>query len=166
LTIASHEGWAYNQAKEDPDVKTEMLSQSFARRAAWLALLSVAVSAIFVAVPSASRADAAWVDSVLSIEAENFEVSIDAGGLPISASFDTSCGSGSSGGGSVDGLDYPGDWIQMWLSFPDPIVFRNSLRSASEIRVRSKYVIQFIGVNGQGVAVSDTLTTLPGRGIT
>lgn len=137
------------------------------QRAAPPALLFVLLSVIFVAAPAVCRAEAVWADSVLSLEAEWFDASFNEGGQAISASTDTSCGNGSSGGGFVGGLDYPGDWIQMMVQFPDPIVFRDSLRTAGDdIGVRHKFVIQFIGVNGQGLAFSDTLTTPPGRGIT
>jgi hypothetical protein len=156
----------YDQCKEDPDVQAETLSQSFARRAALLALLSVALSSIFLAAPLISRDAAAQAASVISVEAEDLYWFGDIGGQPISVST-IDCDSLTSGGKAVEGLDYPGDWIEVLLSVPEPILFRDSLCSAGDVGLRRKFVIEFLPWGSEvGGPAPDTLTTVPGRGIT
>ena len=69
------------------------------------------------------------------LEAEDFTASYNEGGNPI---LRVSC-SGASGGLALEGLDYPGDWIELSLtiwngSFTDTIRSAGLLDSASVLR--------------------------------
>ena len=59
------------------------------------------------------------------VEAENYVASYDQGGVAI---YVTSC-SGASGNLAVEGFDFPGDWIEVIVTFPENGTYCDSLRS-------------------------------------
>jgi hypothetical protein len=67
------------------------------------------------------------------LEGEDFIASQDLGGLPIAWTY---C-SGASGGRALDGLDMPGEWIELVLSVPDAGSYADSLRSAGLLEQES-----------------------------
>jgi hypothetical protein len=149
---------------EGSDMKAVKLSHLCARRAALLALLSVALSSIFLAAPLISRDAAAQAATVIKIEAESLTWSLNEGGDFISVG---TCETGASGGKFVIGVDYPGDWIEMNVNVPQPIFFRDSLISGGDVGLRRKFAILFLPAGGHGpIPATDTLTTGPGHGIT
>lgn len=81
-------------------------------------LLTTAATAAFLLCTSSAYC--------IVIEGETFVASQDLGGLPIAWTY---C-SGASGGKAVDGLDIPGEWIELVLETPDVGSFTDSLRSA------------------------------------
>jgi hypothetical protein len=132
-----------------------------ARRAVLVALLSAAGSSVFLAAPLFSR-DAAAQTIRIRVEAENYTWSFNEGGEPICIS---TCDKTNSGGKAVDGVDFPGDWIEMDVSVPEPMLYRNSLCSAGDVGLRRKFVIQYMPLGGHGERPApDTLTTRPGTG--
>jgi hypothetical protein len=162
--LSPPEGRAYHRCLEGSDMKAVILSHLCARRAAYLTLLSAALSSIFLAAPRFSRDAAAQSATVYTLEAENLTWSLNMGGDFISIG---TCETGVSGGKFVIGVDYPGDWIEMNVTVSQPMFFRNSLHSAGDVGLRRKYAIAFLPAGGHGaIPARDTLTTPPGKGIT
>jgi hypothetical protein len=138
--------------------------QHLTGRVASLAPLFAVLLSIGPTAPSVAGDDPLRTESVVTIEAETYTWSFDNCGETICVA---TCDSTSSGGKAADGLDCPGDFIQWDLYLPEPMVFRDSLRSAGDVGLRRQYVIQFLPSGGHGpMAAVDTLTTGPGRGLT
>ena len=66
-----------------------------------------------------------------------------------------------SGGLAVNGMDAPGDWIELAFTLSDAACFVDSLRSAGEVGIVRRFVVEFFAA---APPAADTLTTGPGRG--
>jgi hypothetical protein len=96
----------------------------------------------------------------MRLEAENYIDSYNIDGADI---YIRGC-SAASEGLAVDGLDREGEWIQLALVLTEGFCFVDSVRSAGSLGAVRTYSIQF-----EKTAVlwaADTLTTVPGAGIT
>ncbi len=132
------------------------------RRGALISLLCAVLSLALVAARSDVSAATAGTSGTLSLEAEDYVSSVDAGGALITI---VGC-SAARGGLAVDGLDVAGDYIEWNLSLAQPFSFRDSLRSAGAIGLVRKYAILFLPAGGGSPVASDTLTTPAGLGVT
>ncbi len=125
--------------------------------------LSIADADPPVSPPSAADANISTT-IVMLLEAESYAWSFDAGGRRIYKS--SSCKSGASGGKDVEGVDYPGDFIELNVTLREPLLARHSLASSEDVGVRSMFVIQYLPPGGHGApGPADTLVTSPGRGV-
>lgn len=98
----------------------------------------------------------------LRLEAEIMVDSHDLGGVPIGI---VSC-SAASGFRAVDGLDVDGEWLQLQFTLDAPACFVDSVRSAGAAGVVRKFAISLDPVPAGESGAADTLTTVPGAGIT
>ena len=98
------------------------------------------------------------------LEAEDFFTygNIPGGYRPIRV---VSC-SAASGGYGVDGIDVDGEYIKWKLELETSFCFVDSLRSAQTDGETRTFAITFEPEALAGTSASDTLTTLPGRGVT
>lgn len=96
-----------------------------------------------------------------TLEAETCTETYDVGGEAIHV---LPCNS-ASGGFAVQGVDVSGEWIAFPLEVPQPIAFRDSLRSAGEEGVVRTHVVEYRRADTGVLVVADTLVTLPGSGI-
>jgi hypothetical protein len=146
------------------DVLAGTLSQLRSRRAVWFAILSVAMSTLILPRPSSGKEVASESGSsavTIKIEAESYWWAHNAGGEPISIG---TCAGNASGGKTVIGLDYPGDWIMMEAKVLDPLFFKISLRAAEDMGLRAKFAIEFVPLGPGVIPAADTLMTAVGRG--
>ena len=145
-------------------MSAEPICSSFARRAASLALLSVALAAIALTAPVLRRDAAAQTPVRMNVEAENYILPpYDNGGQPISLMLGDSLASGYT---SVWGMDYPGDWIELNVHVPYSMFVRDSVRSCGDTGIRRRWVVQW-ELSAPWTSVIDTLPMTPaGAGIT
>jgi hypothetical protein len=95
------------------------------------------------------------------LEAENMIDSLNAGGDPI---LKASCTS-ASGGYAVDGVDADGEWIEIAFQIWESTCFTDSLRSAADVSFVRTYAVEIFRASDHSLVSGDTLTTLPGAGI-
>jgi hypothetical protein len=94
------------------------------------------------------------------IEAESMIAAHDEGGVAVVM---VGCGY-ASGGLAIQGLDSPGDWIELRLELSQTTVFVDSLRSAGlKGELRDFSVLFLTGGDPLG-APGDTVTSEPGKG--
>jgi hypothetical protein len=74
--------------------------------------------------------------------------------------------SAASEGYAVDGLDREGEWIQLALDLTEGFCFVDSVRSAGSLGTVRTYSIHFEKTSTANLWAADTVTTLPGAGIT
>jgi hypothetical protein len=99
----------------------------------------------------------------VKMEAESYWSAFDTGGKPMSIA---TCDPDASGGESLEGLDYSGDWVMLRATVTDPIVFRLAMRSAEDHNIRARFIVEFAPMGGVGpVAARDTLNPPMGKGI-
>jgi len=114
---------------------------------------------VLVILVSVAGAEVA-ISETLRIEAETMTASYNISGLDIAV---RGC-SAASGGQAVDGLDIEGEWIQIPLELTEGMCFTDSLRSAGDVGSIRSFAIH-IEANSS-VWAADTVTTIPGSGIT
>lgn len=98
----------------------------------------------------------------LRLEAEDFIASHNIGGGDV---YIRSC-SAASGGYAVDGLDREGEWIQLALELSEGLCFVDSLRSAGSLGTVRTYAIHIERASPSYLWAADTVSTIPGSGIT
>ncbi len=96
----------------------------------------------------------------IRIEAEALTNAYNYSGATI---FKTNC-IGSSGGLAVDGMDFPGEWIEIPFTLNETAVFVDSLRSAGYVSQYRQFSVHFLSQGGLEGAPGDTMTTGFGLG--
>lgn len=99
--------------------------------------------------------------AVTVFEAEDFAGRRDLGGEMIRP---IHC-HGASGDSAVQGMAEAGEWISFPLIVREPVVLRDSLRSAGNFGVRRTFVLEFREAETDRLAAIDTLVTPPGSGL-
>jgi hypothetical protein len=94
------------------------------------------------------------------IEAESMIAAHNLGGAAIAV---VSC-SGASGAHAIQGLDSPGEWIEVRLELPTATAFLDSLRSAGLAGQVRHFAVQFLTGDDPTGAPGDTVTSGPGLG--
>jgi hypothetical protein len=111
------------------------------------------LAASFSISPAAAR-------TVIQLEAEDAYSWYNAGGDPIEP---VVCASARNTMG-MEGLDYPGDYVEWLLVLPEGLTFRDSLRSAGAIGLVRQFIVEFLYAL-ESSQPRDTLTTPPGSGV-
>jgi hypothetical protein len=101
----------------------------------------------------------AYAASIL-IEAETFSAYNDLGGIMI---YKPTC-SGASGGMAADGIDVPGEWIEVQLSVAETGAYADSLRSAGNLNQESDLQITIFAGGIGGTDITSAYHTI-GSGI-
>jgi len=98
----------------------------------------------------------------LRLEAENYIDSYNISGGDV---YIRAC-SAASEGYAVDGLDREGEWIQLALELSEGFCFVDSVRSAGSLGTIRRYSIHFESTSPAYLWAADSVTTVPGSGIT
>jgi hypothetical protein len=104
---------------------------------------------------------AAAAQAAVLVEAENYVASYNTGGIGIQI---VAC-SGASGGYAVEGVDVPGEWIEIPVTVPEIYGYADTLRSAGETGVESDLEMRIVSAFPGGGDVISTYHTV-GLGIT
>jgi hypothetical protein len=96
----------------------------------------------------------------IMIEAESMVASYDAGGTSI---YIATC-SAASGGRAVDGIDTPGDWIEVIIDVAGGGSFVDSIRSAGVAGIESDLTSTIVGAGSGGADLISSYHTM-GLGI-
>jgi len=118
------------------------------------------VAAILFVVLLLVAASAALAD--IRLEAEDMTASHNIGGFAIEV---TGCGA-ASGFLAVDGLDVDGEWLRLRFTLNAAFCFVDSVRSAGDPGLVREFALSLDPVPSGESGAPDTLTTVPGSGIT
>ncbi len=109
----------------------------------------------------AALAAAVPADATIRLEAESLADAHNVGGAPIAL---VSCGTASNGH-AIDGIDMPGEWIELNLLLTGPSCLYSAVRSAGLSGVVRNFRVEITPDPPTTTGGTDSLTTIPGTGI-